>query len=691
MDTSRPNTDSSLDAYITLLEWMSKHGGHIHESVQIAKDERRGVHLQVKADCRDGLPSNTNVIKTPLAATLSYFNAIEHRSAATEDEKAPVSFSAHGLHFPRSFVDAAGPDETAIFFIIGQYLRGSEGFWYPYICTLPQPGDLTTPLYYEGADLRWLEGTSLAPAREQKESLLKEKYQSTFEELRNSGFGDAEKYTWELYLWASTIFVSRAFSAKVLAGVIPHAELPEENVSVLLPFIDVLNHRPLAKVEWRAGERDVLFVVLEHVAAGEEVANNYGPRNNEQLMMNYGFCLQNNPCDYRTLSLRAPPGSPLQDAKKAQLEMFPSREKDDHYYVFNIFYPLLAPDTSMEHSIFSPALLNAVSVLAANSRELETLEVSEHEIRLTQVYARTRPILAALGQVIIELITHIVRLKASADGLDNPTNLKQTHANIYRNSQIMLSQTALVIAAWTLNRARQHNVGSSWEETKQLLAAHMARVPAGLFPEEVRSRIQFRILERPSLVTNNGELFTPGDLSELFAAGMQKPCKAFIEAATTAGWEGQLGPSPFVFPIFLCLVVGIHRADTGASVLSPRLKTWVSFLLEKYESLPPSSEELLSLPDPEEEELLTGLDEHIERCKSDRKWVSLLSDLEAYAGDWRSVDWWLSPNSLRWAWMVVQEETVQIPEDPLGLLVAAEAGGSVQLATESYLYVAGEV
>lgn len=86
----------------------------------------------------------------------------------------------------------------------------------------------------------------------------------------------------ELYLWASTIFVSRAFSAKVLAGVVPHAELPEENVSVLLPFIDVLNHRPLAKVEWRAGERDVLFVVLEHVAAGEEVANNYGPRNNEQ-------------------------------------------------------------------------------------------------------------------------------------------------------------------------------------------------------------------------------------------------------------------------------------------------------------------------------------------------------------------------------------------------------------------------
>ena len=86
----------------------------------------------------------------------------------------------------------------------------------------------------------------------------------------------------DLYIWASTIFVSRAFSAKVLSGVIPDEELPEESVSVLLPFIHVLNHRPLAKVEWRAGKDDVSFVVLEGVSAGEEIANNYGPRNNEQ-------------------------------------------------------------------------------------------------------------------------------------------------------------------------------------------------------------------------------------------------------------------------------------------------------------------------------------------------------------------------------------------------------------------------
>lgn len=95
-------------------------------------------------------------------------------------------------------------------------------------------------------------------------------------------------YGRDLYLWALTIITSRAFSAKVLSGVIADSELPETKVSVLLPLIDLPNHRPLAKVEWRAGEADVGFVVLEDVIPGQEIANNYGPRNNEQCE-HFGF------------------------------------------------------------------------------------------------------------------------------------------------------------------------------------------------------------------------------------------------------------------------------------------------------------------------------------------------------------------------------------------------------------------
>lgn len=88
----------------------------------------------------------------------------------------------------------------------------------------------------------------------------------------------------DLYLWASTIISSRAFTAKVLASVIPTLQqaVEADRVSVLLPLIDATNHKPLAKVEWRAGTDSIGLVVMSDVAAGEEVGNNYGPRNNEQ-------------------------------------------------------------------------------------------------------------------------------------------------------------------------------------------------------------------------------------------------------------------------------------------------------------------------------------------------------------------------------------------------------------------------
>ncbi|PTU18233.1 hypothetical protein P175DRAFT_0464987 [Aspergillus ochraceoroseus IBT 24754] len=685
------STQPSKEIYTTLLEWLKSHGGNLHESVLIDQDDTRGVHVRVKREWKNatGVSSNTHIIQTPITTTMSYFNAIDYHSSDS------IKFPAHGVQFPSAFIESVGPEEVAIFFLIGQYLRGEQGFWYPYLRTLPQPGLLTTPLYYESAeDLEWLQGTSLLAAREQKMGLLRGKYEQSSAELRKAGFGDVEKYTWDLYLWASTIFVSRAFSAKVLSGVITDLGVPEENISVLLPFIDMLNHRPLAKVEWRAGRENVNFVVLEDVGADQEIANNYGPRNNEQLMMNYGFCLAGNPCDYRTLSLRAPPGSPLQIAKAQQAQMFPDLAKDaeDPYYVFNVFYPLLAPDIPMEHSIFSPALFNAVSVLAANNRELETLEITESEIRIPGAYGSSRSLLAAISQIVIELITHIVKLRSSVPGQKAPSNLKQSHAQIYRESQITLSETALVIAAWTMHCARQHGFQGSWKESKWLLGAHMAKIPAGKFPEELKSRIQVRILERPSLLTSSGELFTLSELLHLIPAEMQKSCQDCFKAVLTAAERG-IPPlrgmtdeeSPFRFPLFLCFIAAFHNAGEGSSLPS-RLSRWAGFLLEHYP--PPPDDVAWALEDEDDEGLLSMLDDVLENMRGQN--AEVFSNLEPFTGEWRQDAWWLSPNWLRWAWMVIEQECVQVPENPLGLLETGGTAGRVMLSTETYLYIPQE-
>lgn len=135
---------------------------------------------------------------------MSYFNAIDYHSstspstadASKKGENPPTTFSAHGLLFPRAFIDAVGPEETTAFFLMGQYLKGEKGFWFPYLRTLPKPGSLTTPLYYEGADLEWLEGTSLWGAREQRVSIWREKYESSLGKLREVGLEGVEMYSW---------------------------------------------------------------------------------------------------------------------------------------------------------------------------------------------------------------------------------------------------------------------------------------------------------------------------------------------------------------------------------------------------------------------------------------------------------------------------------------------------------------
>ena len=123
---------------------------------------------------------------------MSYFNAIEY--CPSIGGKSP--FSSRGLTLPRPFIDVVGPEETTTFFLMGQKLKGPEGFWYPYIRTLPRADDLTALLYYEQEDLTWLNGTSLYPAREQRIQHWRSNYESDMEVLKKSGMEGIDDYSW---------------------------------------------------------------------------------------------------------------------------------------------------------------------------------------------------------------------------------------------------------------------------------------------------------------------------------------------------------------------------------------------------------------------------------------------------------------------------------------------------------------
>src|SRR5690242_1320564 len=122
------------------------------------------------------------------------------------------------------------------------------------------------------------------------------------------------------------------------------------------------------------------------------------------VMMNYGFCIPDNPCEYRVVSLRAQPDSPLAQIKAQHELHFPksaggnnssSKDSDsnqeDKYYLFSISYPLLDSSQPLEYSIFSPDLLHALSVIVANDRELETVTIDSDGFQVSRnQYADSR-------------------------------------------------------------------------------------------------------------------------------------------------------------------------------------------------------------------------------------------------------------------------------------------------------------
>lgn len=396
--------------------------------------------------------------------------------------------------------------------------------------------------------------------------------------------------------------------------------------------------------------------------------------------MNYGFCIASNPTDYRIVKLGVKPDSPLKKAKAAQRERFPevAKNAEDHYYIFNVYYPLLAPERPMEQSIFSPALFNAISVMQANQRELEQLEITEAGISIPTSYGNGHCALAALAQISFELMAHIMMLRDSGRDLPaEPANLKQTFAKIYREGQITLDKTALVIASWTITRAREHTRTGEWNDVKTLLQEHMDRIPAGHFTKDVLSRIQMRILERESVVKQNGELFRLGELFSLLPSDMQNASRQCFDHVV--GQASQqipaLGSDPqALFAIVVALLTATRRSSQLRSEVSSRLTAWVDFLLEQY----PAPTAATADTSPEE----------------GRHTIDALGQLASNenAGAWASEDgvtWftedsgWLEPSWLQWAWRVVKEEMVLIPLDPLQVLAVEDPG----MLKQAVLYV----
>ena len=346
--------------------------------------------------------------------------------------------------------------------------------------------------------------------------------------------------------------------------------------------------------------------------------------------------------------------------------MFPetANQKEDHYYIFSVYYPLLGPNTAMEHSIFSPALFNSLMIMHANDRERKHLQISESSMSIPSSYGNGHSLLAALSQICFELISHIMTLEASApDHQQKPANLKQTFAQMYRNSLLTLDKAALVVATWTLKRAREHERGETWEDVKTMLNEHLGQIPEDQFSAEALSRVRVRILERESLLKQNGQLFRLGELFNLLPMEMQAPSRDWFN--NVLGQASQSIPalqtSPkALFALVLTLLVATGRSPLARPHLSLRFTRWIDFLVEQY-PLPGKGAV-------DNDELLRDMNDFVHGGS--------VYALTSQAGvDWLSdVDGWMDQSWLAWAMNVAESEMVLIPHEPLQVLAIENPG-----------------
>lgn len=130
----------------------------------------------------------------------------------------------------------------------------------------------------------------------------------------------------EKYLTASTYLSSRAFPSSLLSSTPTLVHSPGTK-PILIPGVDSLNHARGHSVSWLVTLKDTKppsstakITLVHHPSAvkDQELFNNYGLKPNAELILGYGFSLQNNPDDTIVLKIGGIQGGKWEVGRNSQ-------------------------------------------------------------------------------------------------------------------------------------------------------------------------------------------------------------------------------------------------------------------------------------------------------------------------------------------------------------------------------------
>ena len=267
------------------------------------------------------LPSGSTLLSLPHAAMLTEF-------VASESDVGRAVVALLGTPAPPELTGRA----LLYVYMIAARARGDTRFS-EYLRALPT--DFDDPLWWSAeAVAARLAGTNLAAAVAHRARWLRRIFDAVVAPLTAARPADfpAATFSFRSWMWAHSCFSSRGFPARLaeppsasgdagtdesasrvvqvdgVGGAAgddanPLASSDGSPVGCMLPVLDILNHSPVARVEWQRGADAVAFISREEIGAGTEIFNNYGPKGNEELLLAFGFVVHENAADSVALAL----------------------------------------------------------------------------------------------------------------------------------------------------------------------------------------------------------------------------------------------------------------------------------------------------------------------------------------------------------------------------------------------------
>ena len=175
--------------------------------------------------------------------------------------------------------------------------------------------------------------------------------------------------------------------------------------------------------------------------AGAEFFNNYGPKDNGELLIGYGFCLEGNPYDTVALTPKPPPEDLRRELRVVQPGYF-NREGEwsAEKATFRIRRP--SPAARAEPLVMlgelPEPLLELLLYLLRHERRLPFTFVSEPAEYLTSAQSDGKRYLLHIARMLVQFLS---AKSSSLKGVTlppEPGNARQRYADIYRRGQLQI-------------------------------------------------------------------------------------------------------------------------------------------------------------------------------------------------------------------------------------------------------------